>query len=79
MNKARRKMIYDARFHLELVYRILEDVKNQEEEAHENLPESLMYSDRASDMEENIEALEDALETIDEVYDNLKEIAAEKK
>ncbi len=57
MNKPRRKI-------LEEILAKLEDVKCDEEEAFENMPESIQYSERGERIEENVQCLEDALDNI---------------
>lgn len=74
MNRERRKFIIQARYNLEQAALFLNTAKEQEEESHDNLPESLAESDRAFTMEENIELLEDALNSIDEIMNTLEEI-----
>ena len=46
---------------------ILEDIKNEEEEAFDNMPEGLQYSQRGMDSEAAIENLNEALEYLEEV------------
>lgn len=74
MNNARRKQIRDVKFTIQFAAEKLEWLKQQEEEAHDNLPESLMDTDKALDMEENIEIMEEVIGTIYEACDNLSEM-----
>lgn len=56
MNKQRRNRIAEA---LELISQardILEEVKDEEQESYENLPESLQYGERGEQMQENVES-----------------------
>ena len=60
MNNKRRKRIVEAKFnismakgYIEQANNIIEEVRSEEEESHDNLPESLMDSERAYTMEEN--------------------------
>ena len=55
MNEDRRKRIFDAAAELEAV-------KEEEQEAFDNMPESLQGAERGQAMEAAIEALEDAVE-----------------
>jgi hypothetical protein len=72
MNKVRRKEIAKAIELLEQAREILESVRDDEQEAFDNMPESLQSSERGEAMEEYIYTLEEAIEAID--TDELQEI-----
>ena len=72
MNKARRKEIARAITLMEQAREILEEVRDGEQEAFDNMPESLQYSERGEAMEEYIYTLEEKLEALD--TDELQEI-----
>lgn len=72
MNKVRRKEIAKAIELLEQAREILESVRDDEQEAFDNMPESLQGSERGEAMEEYIYTLEEAIEAID--TDELQEI-----
>lgn len=66
MNKQRRNRIAEA---LELISQardILEEVKDEEQESYENLPESLQYGERGEQMQENVDSLEEFMQHIQE-------------
>ena len=65
MNKARRKEIARAIELMEQAYEILEVVCGDEQQAFDNMPESLQCSERGEDMEANIYAIEAALDGLD--------------
>ena len=77
MNKARRKelsriikllgMIKDDN-DLYSIINELDDIKLDEENYHDNIPENLQYSQRAEDSEQAIDNLENALELLNDVY-----------
>ncbi len=79
MNNVRRKKIYDLQTLLELLktsfnqatlqtcINLLEDIKSDEEDAYDNMPESLQCSARGIASEESIERLEEALEYLNEI------------
>ena len=74
MNRARRKLLEAAKEHITTALDIVREVYADEEEAKDNLPESLQNGEKGEKMQEAIDALEtiaDALETaqadIDEV------------
>ena len=48
---------------------ILEDIKSEEEEAFDNMPEGLQYSSRGMDAEAAIDNLEEALDYLEEACD----------
>ena len=59
MNKARRKELAEIVELLEEARERLEAVRDEEEEALENLPESLQASERGEAMQAAIDAMED--------------------
>lgn len=66
MNKQRRNRIAEA---LELISQargILEEVKDEEQESYENLPESLQYGERGEQMQENVDSLEEFIGYLEE-------------
>lgn len=65
MNKLRRKQIAEAIILIEKAMDILEKVKDDEQEAFDNLPESLQGSERGETMEEYIYTLETFLDELD--------------
>jgi hypothetical protein len=79
MNRQRRKTIEAVKKRIEdtLADAItdLESVKDEEEEALENLPESLQDSDQAETMREAVSALENAISALEDldIEDSLDE------
>lgn len=65
MNKARRKELAEIVELLEEARERLEAVRDEEEEALENLPESLQASERGGAMQAAIDAMEDVLDALD--------------
>lgn len=61
MNKARRKELTEIINLIEEARERLEAVKDEEQEAFDNLPESFQYSERGETMEEYINAMDDFL------------------
>ncbi len=72
MNKARRKEIERAIELIEQAREILEVVMDEEQEAFDNLPESLQCSERGETMEEYIGVIEEMIDNLD--TDELQEI-----
>lgn len=62
MNKARRKEIARAIELIEEAREILENVRDEEQDAFDNLPESLQSSERGEAMEEYISTLDDFID-----------------
>ena len=66
MNNIRRKEIRKVKETLENLLNDIEMLKLEEEEAYDNMPESLQESDRGGEMLENIEYLDEAYNAVDE-------------
>lgn len=75
MNKARRKRIAEAAELLDQARGILEEVRDEEQEAHDSLPESLQNGERGEEMEAYIDALASAGDYADEAYNAISDIA----
>ncbi|MGN0398859.1 MAG: hypothetical protein ACI4EO_01910 [Blautia sp.] len=60
MNKQRRKKLEKAFEMIGEVKDILEEVKGEEEEAYENLPESFQNGERGEEMQGYIEMIDEA-------------------
>lgn len=65
MNKMRRRQIANAIKLIEQAAEILEQVMDDEQEAFDNLPESLQGSERGEAMEGYIYTIEEFLDTLD--------------
>lgn len=74
MNKDRRKQLQEALEKLEEARYIIESVCAEEQEAFDNMPESLQASDRGQRMEESISQLESADSDIEGILEVLNEI-----
>lgn len=73
MNKVRRKQIEEILVKLSDIQNDIECISEDEQEAFDNLPESLQYSERGDNMQEAIDNLDYALDSLDEVIDYLTE------
>lgn len=76
MNKARRSRIADVQTQLEALKQDIDDILAEEQEAYDNMPESLQNSERGEAMQEAIDALESAVgscEELDEYLTNATE------
>lgn len=76
MNKERRKTIAKLREQLEEIASELENLADEEQDAYNNLPESLQQSERGTMMEDAATNLECAFESIREVISNLEDAEA---
>lgn len=74
MNKQRRKEIEKICERLEDLYSDLEYVMDEEQSAFDNLPESLQYTEKGEQMEENVSTIENSLDSIREAIDNLEDL-----
>ncbi len=79
MNRERRKQINENKKIVDMMLALmdhltLENVKDDEQEAFDNMPEGLQMSDRGSDMEQNVEALDEIINKLDEIQDMLIDI-----
>jgi len=76
MNKERRNEISKIMSELEELKSRIDDVLNEEQEAFDNMPESLQSSDRGQVAEEAISYLESAQGAMDEAFENLESASA---
>lgn len=73
MNAQRRKEIQKAIALIEEARTILEYVAEAEQEAFDNLPESIQYSERGSRMEEVADSINDVCRELEDQVDNLQD------
>lgn len=74
MNKARRAILIKVCDSLVDLQEEVSTVRDDEEAAMENMPESLQGSDRYEQMEEAVGVLDEANDLFDELMDKLQEI-----
>ena len=77
MNRERRKEIEEIRGKLGKLWDRLDAVRTEEEEAYDNLPQSIQDSERGETMLTGLQACEDALDRIDDAKDALAEALGE--
>lgn len=73
MNKNRRNAISDIYDKLIDIQSNLECIRDEEQEAFDNLPESIQCSERGERMEEYISSLDEALDYVGYAVDSLDE------
>lgn len=75
MNKKRRERLRAAIDQLETVQTDIDDIKSEEEDAYENLPESIQMSERGDEMQSIIDTIDTASGYIQDAIADLAEIA----
>lgn len=73
MNKQRRKMIADVIERIQATKNDLEIIRDEEQDAFDNMPEGLQCSFRGETMEEAIDQMDNAIESLEEAIDDLQE------
>ena len=87
MNAMRRKRLYETRARLKdieeglrTLYDDLEQIRDEEQEALDNLPESLQESSKGEILQETIDKMDEILEALDDIdldtlADDIEEVA----
>lgn len=74
MNNERRNKLREIIMQMQNIKHLITDVKNQEEYAYDNLPESLQYSDRGYNMEDNIDKIDDIIEQMEDIITEIDDM-----
>ncbi len=74
MNKTRREWIENVISRLSELQDELDNIASDEQDAFDNLPEGIQYSERGDAMTENVSDLEQASSDIEKLVDALNEI-----
>lgn len=74
MNKARRKWLSDVVAKLEDIQNELTQVAMEEQESYDNIPDNLNCSDKAIDMEGNIDEINDIAYELDGLVSRINDI-----
>ena len=72
MNNVRRKKLNTILEQLVEIHAALEEVKDEEQEYFDNIPENFQSSERYEKAENAVAALEDALSMFDDIADNIE-------
>ena len=75
MNKDRRARISKLQEQLQDIMSALDEIRNEEQEAYDNMPESIQYGERGDAMTDAIDNMDEAaslLEDIDSYLDDAK-------
>lgn len=73
MNKQGRVSLEKAEALIREAASIIEDVRNEEQEKFDNLPEGLQYSEKGQRFEEIVSVLEDVESALEEACDSIQE------
>lgn len=77
MNKQRRNKLRDISDRLGSIMEEIEMVKDEEQDAYDNLPDGIRESDKGDQLADNVGELEDVINTLDsDVIDKIETIAA---
>lgn len=76
MNNDRRRQLEDVKDSLDEAIALLNDIKDEEQDAYDNLPESLQASANASKMTDAIDTIDDAISSVEEAQRHIEEAAA---
>ena len=74
MNKARRKRLQEAFDLVAKAQEILAEVREEERESIENLPDNFRYGERGEEMEANIEMIDEADGYLDDAMSVIEQI-----
>lgn len=74
MNKERRKKIVEAIAAMNKIEALIQSILDDEQEAYENMPESLQMSDNGLASEEAQDNLDAAIDALEEAISYLEEI-----
>lgn len=78
MNTERRKRLTDAISYINRAVQIIEDVRDDEQDSFDNLPESLQSGDRGMLMEECIQGMDEVLEGLDSCISDIEDVKSAK-
>ena len=74
MNNTRRKQLRKAIELMETVSSIIEEMRDEEQECFDNMPEGIQVSERGEQIETNAYDLDEAYESLAEIIDNINDI-----
>jgi len=75
MNKIRRTKIKKQIEAMEIIKSSIEDILDEEQDAFDNMPESLQYSERGETSQDSIDAMENVLSSLEDILEELEAIA----
>lgn len=76
MKEERLKILETCLGAIQDAHDVLEEVRDEEEQAYDNLPEGLQCSERGDLMQEAMDNLDEVVSSLDEVISNLEDIVS---
>lgn len=76
MNKNRRRQLEDVKDSLDEIIASLNDIRDDEQDAYDNMPESLQSSYQGSRMTDAIDAIEEVISSVEEARQHIDTAAA---
>ena len=77
MNNTRRKRLTDIQDRFRDLMSDLESIRDEEDEAYTNMPESLQLSDKGDDMAEAIDNMDEAISLIEDIISYIDDAKGE--
>lgn len=74
MNKARREQVKKVVDYIESAYIMLDEIKDEEEDAFNNLPDGIAESERGEMMEQNVDTMDDCIRELWDIVGALNEM-----
>lgn len=74
MKEERLKILKQCLKDIQNAHDVLEEVRNEEEEAFDNMPEGLQDSERGDMMQEAVDTLDEAIDRLDDVLSSLESV-----
>lgn len=74
MNAERRKKLKNVIDNLNTALSSIEEIKDEEQDSYDNLPEGIQDGERGDQMQENIDNLDTAYNDLDDVITELQEV-----
>lgn len=75
MNEERRKKLEAAKAHITDAINLIEEVKDGEQEAFDNMPENLQSGEKGQTLEENVATLESAVDNLNSAEGDADNVA----
>ena len=76
MNKVRRKQLSEVTSILETAKGMLEEIRDDEQDYFDNIPENLQCSERAEASEEAIDAMDEAIESLESAIESVNDASS---
>lgn len=76
MNKVRRKQLSEVTSILETAKGMLEEIRDDEQDYFDNIPENLQCSEMAEASEEAIDAMDEAIESLESAIESVNDASS---